>query len=1056
MIITDITEKLIQKTIDEGGRAFAYGDSIKVEIVSASNNTIVFDSDSHPFEVSDKIRFLYEPLFKSPYEEMVDTDGDGIIDKYDLDADGDGVWDDRIPQPPRMISVIVSYKPVTPFNVGVDISPLVPSVVNAREWGKALIIAGYYPCYITEEEALLASPLAEPTCHTHNIMGRVYYMPEGVDIWHGDYYNSPPINPTSVDVSIVEEHHECGPNKPSNVVAVDIHIKKPTNVRAISDSISEPINVEALSGSIQEPIGVEVNTSPLVPINISAEYIIEEAVYPIITSLDFGELEQDATFGIYNNGDYYVQKSGSEINFYKRSGQAYNAVDRGSSPLDLGDKHLSMPVMLESGSRVTFNQFGDNANNADFGFYDFDYDAEGDGLSLKISAVAEGLYPAGEINDFSKTSISQNGQVVVFSTKPNGAKVVRLNTNGTFDSSSVHTLGGGLEIHNAMQYNTHPHYTRNVSDDGGVIAFAVHNSSQSNTQSGVIIYRYNGSGYVAEDISSILDDIYPFLGGWTNGWEYQVGGGGGIRGIAVSGDGNTIAIGTNHQNNYILPDGNRKNLTSTSFIRYNQETQSWYSMGEPTMHWQNNKPYNYVWAGNLSPDGNKFLANGYGEQDGMVVDLGVPNDPSWQGSGSQWAHLLDGEPNPMPWNSVFEWDGSEWNSWEIDFKNVLGFPTNNHGCYVPSPDCTKLLVSKRYIVSTYSATVNEYVVGPPETHKLDKLWVVDLESLRPSLPIAPEAVGVSIIPTKPIIPESVEVGISPKEPQGVEASEVLFAPSAPINVSAEDITPDEGAFYLTNQIGDPLSYNGTYGTSVGTASDPQWTNGNGMYARMFAVKSIDLNYGNGTILPGKTHIVWGIFNQQHSAMPSFTGNTTQSVQQFFTNMGLVTSSFIGGLFSPSVTNSSVSRTQSADPLNLGISYPTHLATLVDPPPIQITQAQALELINPSGSGTTFFPDTSSPLTDLIMEHGFNSSATSGYFHSIFRNASGTIELRIANDGALQVYNVATNEIGSIGTYTFTLNSAMHQWNLTGVSVWSDVDRINGAVSGGIVTFVVLR
>ena len=466
----------------------------------------------------------------------------------------------------------------------------------------------------------------------------------------------------------------------------------------------------------------------------------------ISTSLDFGELGQDATFGIYNNGDYYVQKSGSEVNFYKRSGQAYSVVDRGSSPLDLGDKYLSMAVMLDSGPRVTFNQAGYNGNYATFGFYDFNYNSQGDGLTLGLDSITEQLSSLDSQYNNGKTSISLDGQVIAIPSKAgagiNGTKVkvIRLNPNGSYDSSSVHTLGGSLDTHNARRYQTDPHYTRNISDDGSVIALAVGYSFWSPSQSPIAIYRYNGTSYVAEDVSSILDDIYPFFGWHTNGWEGQVGQTSISTGLAVSGDGNTIAITTSHFNNQPLEGSDYlKSFGSISFIRYNQGTQSWYSMGEPVMLWARskdgstsgtefeNKPY----AINLSADGNRFLCNGFADTRGMLVDLGVPNPPDWQGSTSKWASLI-GTPNLKPWNSVYEWDGTQWQTWEMDFKNVLGFPTNNHGWYVPSPDCTKLLVSKRYITPIYSASAGEYVVGPPETHKLDKLWVVNLESVRPS------------------------------------------------------------------------------------------------------------------------------------------------------------------------------------------------------------------------------------------------------------------------------------------------------------------------------------
>lgn len=205
-MITDVTEKLIQKTIDEGGKVYAYTDTEKIEVVSASGSNLVLKLDSHVLAVGDTIRFLYEPLFKSPYESMLDTDGDGILDQFDLDADGDGVWDDRAPDLPSHIVLAVTHDALAPDQVTLDISPIEVDTVRSRLWGVPIIVDRYYPIYITEEEALLGSPLATPTAHSHNLDGRTYWMPDGVDLWHGDYHTCMPEPPELVSVNAVETY----------------------------------------------------------------------------------------------------------------------------------------------------------------------------------------------------------------------------------------------------------------------------------------------------------------------------------------------------------------------------------------------------------------------------------------------------------------------------------------------------------------------------------------------------------------------------------------------------------------------------------------------------------------------------------------------------------------------------------------------------------------------------------------------------------------------------------------------------------------------------------
>ena len=206
MIVADITNKLIQRTIDDGGKVYAFSKTEKYEVISALNNRITLKADSDVFKVGDKISFLYEPLFKSPFIEYVDTDNDGIIDIHDLDADGDGVWDERLPQAPAFHYVNVIFVPSSPDQVVIDISPAKSDLVRCREWGKALIVDRHYPLYITQEEALLASPLAQPDAHSHVLDGREYWMPEGVDQWHGNYHTCMPDEPSNISINAVETY----------------------------------------------------------------------------------------------------------------------------------------------------------------------------------------------------------------------------------------------------------------------------------------------------------------------------------------------------------------------------------------------------------------------------------------------------------------------------------------------------------------------------------------------------------------------------------------------------------------------------------------------------------------------------------------------------------------------------------------------------------------------------------------------------------------------------------------------------------------------------------
>lgn len=206
MIVSDITNKLIQRTLDGGGKVWAFTEREKFEVESASDDKITIKSNSHVFQVGDRVSFLYEPLFKSAFVEYEDTDKDGIINIHDLDADGDGVWDQRLPQAPKFHYVSIVFKPDAPDQVVIGISPVAPQQIVAREWGKALLIDRYYPLYITELEAFNASQCITPTASTVELNGVTYYMPGCVDQFMGDYHTCIPDAPDQLAVASVETY----------------------------------------------------------------------------------------------------------------------------------------------------------------------------------------------------------------------------------------------------------------------------------------------------------------------------------------------------------------------------------------------------------------------------------------------------------------------------------------------------------------------------------------------------------------------------------------------------------------------------------------------------------------------------------------------------------------------------------------------------------------------------------------------------------------------------------------------------------------------------------
>jgi len=215
MIVDDITNLIIQRTLDEGGRVYAFNQEERFNVLSAEDNRVTIESTQYEFAVGDKISFIYEPKYSHAWcEGYADLDGDGIIDLVDLDKDGDGAWDPKPPLEPQYVVSKLITSPLTPSVISIEISPNKPKIIKAREWGKPLVIDGWYPLYISQAEALWASPMAEPLAHPHDMSEEhdgeevqwEYWMPHGVNQWHGNYTNCPPMDLSSLSVQAVETY----------------------------------------------------------------------------------------------------------------------------------------------------------------------------------------------------------------------------------------------------------------------------------------------------------------------------------------------------------------------------------------------------------------------------------------------------------------------------------------------------------------------------------------------------------------------------------------------------------------------------------------------------------------------------------------------------------------------------------------------------------------------------------------------------------------------------------------------------------------------------------
>tara|TARA_Y100000114_G_scaffold130512_1_gene128346 strand:+ start:6855 stop:9236 length:2382 start_codon:yes stop_codon:yes gene_type:complete len=89
----------------------------------------------------------------------------------------------NVTKPGRPLELRANEKPGTTYNLslrGIVSDP--PGQVTFESGPFA--IQGYYPLYTTEN---LANSAGDGSSHTHEFDGITYYMPNGVDFWHGDY-----------------------------------------------------------------------------------------------------------------------------------------------------------------------------------------------------------------------------------------------------------------------------------------------------------------------------------------------------------------------------------------------------------------------------------------------------------------------------------------------------------------------------------------------------------------------------------------------------------------------------------------------------------------------------------------------------------------------------------------------------------------------------------------------------------------------------------------------------------------------------------------------------